>query len=114
MSCLTLPDGRFFGTPAAEEYGAPLACRPHDDRELLGPPRTMQNSRRISRSQSAGHAPERKSQRSVILFAYGISSRTNLVSSLRKDCRWEVDAGTTPCGAPGDLAHQRRSLDVES
>ena len=59
--------------------------------------------------------PEKKSQgRSVILSAYGINLRANFVSSLRKDCRWEVDAGTTPCGTPGDSTHQRRSLDVES
>src|SRR5579871_4760801 len=55
-----------------------------------------------------------KSQgRPVIVFRYGISSRSNFVSSLRKDCRREVDACTPPCGAPDDAAHQSRSLDVE-
>lgn len=43
-----------------------------------------------------------------------MSSSPNFVSSLRKDCCWEVDACPTSCGARGDAAHQRRSLDVAS
>ena len=51
---------------------------------------------------------------SMIKSAHGQSRRANFVSSLRKDCCREVDTCTTSRRAPGDPAHQRGSLDVQS
>ena len=39
----------------------------------------------------------------------------NLIQQVeRGDCCWKIDACAAPCGAPGNLAHRRRSLVVES
>ena len=52
--------------------------------------------------------------RLMIILTHGRGSRTNFVSSLRKDSGREVDACTTSRRSPEDLAYQRGPLDVES